>query len=156
MKDIPWPEGAEERAAGVLLFRRTDRGVRFLTLRNARHRTWGFAKGRAERDETPLATARREVLEETGIDRFRLDPEFVATIDYRVATGDGRSHRKLVVYFLGETAQEAVISGEHDEHRWISAHDARRLLPHVNLRGVIERAEAWISRTSGPSERPGV
>lgn len=145
MNDLPWPGPADERAAGVILYRRgNSRQIEILVLRNAKHRTWGFAKGRAERDESPLQAALREVAEETGIESIDLDPEFVATIAYRVATGAGASHEKLVVYFLGETNDDAVVSDEHDSIRWVAITEARRLIPHANLRSVLDRAEARI------------
>ena len=48
------------------VIRDTAEGPRYLLLRAYKH--WDFPKGMVEADEAPLAAARREVAEETGID----------------------------------------------------------------------------------------
>lgn len=142
MKPI-WPPVAAERAAGIILYRRIGGATEFLLLRNALHGTWGFAKGRAESHEDPLETARREVKEETGIERFQLDPKFVKTIEYPVRTGSKR-RSKVVMYFLAETAEEAIRSHEHDDMAWVDAAEAVVRIEHVNLRDVLDAAIATI------------
>ena len=52
-------------SAGVVVVRETADGPRYLLLRAYRH--WDFPKGMVEAGEEPLAAARREVAEETGI-----------------------------------------------------------------------------------------
>lgn len=141
-----WPPVAAERAAGIILYRRAGDVTEFLLLRNALHGTWGFAKGRAEAHEEPLETARREVKEETGIERFQLDPNFVKSIEYPVRTGAKR-RTKVVVYFLAETGDEAIRSDEHDDLAWVDAAEAGVRIQHVNLRDVLEAAIERILRS---------
>ena len=74
----------DERAAGIILFRRSKAACEFLLLRNAKHRSWGFPKGHTDAGESPLETARRETLEETGIVQVRLVETFHETITYTV------------------------------------------------------------------------
>ena len=54
-----------KRAAGAVIFRRTERGVRLLVLRA--YQNWDFAKGMIEPGESDLDCAKREAREETGI-----------------------------------------------------------------------------------------
>jgi 8-oxo-dGTP pyrophosphatase MutT (NUDIX family) len=54
------------RAAGVVVFRRTARGVYFLVLRA--YKNWDFPKGLVEAGEDQLTCAKRELKEETGLD----------------------------------------------------------------------------------------
>ena len=129
-----------QRAAGIVIYHRSDEVVRFLLLRNRMHHTWGFPKGRAERKETALETAHRETLEETGIRSVRLHPHFHKTIAYPVRGTNGRL-LKTVEFFLGEVADASVTpSHEHDDACWAGLDDAHRLLAYPDLRTVLELA----------------
>jgi 8-oxo-dGTP pyrophosphatase MutT (NUDIX family) len=67
-----------ETSAGGVIFRRAEDGPRFLLILDG-HGNWGFPKGHVEGKELPLAAARREVAEETGLDDliFRGDLEVI-------------------------------------------------------------------------------
>ena len=62
---------------------------------------WDCPKGVVEPGEEPLATARREVREETGIEKldFRWGEEFTETPPY--------SKNKVARYYLAETSETA-------------------------------------------------
>jgi bis(5'-nucleosidyl)-tetraphosphatase len=91
--------------------------------------------------EDPLATARREVLEETGIGdlEFRWGEEYIETPPY--------SKNKVARYYLAETATAEVelpISPElgkpeHHEFRWLDWVEAHKLTVE-RLRVVLEWA----------------
>lgn len=136
------PESGPRRAAGVLIWRTTPAGPRWLVLRNAREGHWGFAKGHLESGEGELAGALREVLEETGL-RPRLDPAFREAIQYDVpATKKRPAARKEVVYYLGSVApsDEVRASDEHDRVEWLTAEAALEKIEHASLQGVLRRA----------------
>jgi 8-oxo-dGTP pyrophosphatase MutT (NUDIX family) len=133
---------AASRAAGAVVFRRTDRGIRLLVLRA--YRNWDFPKGVVEPGEEPLATAKREVLEETGIASldFPFGDEFRETVPYGA--------NKVARYYLAETGEEELelpVSPElgrpeHHEYRWVTYDEAEDLLP-PRLAGVLD----WARRT---------
>jgi 8-oxo-dGTP pyrophosphatase MutT (NUDIX family) len=137
-----------EIAAGIILFRQGPGEREFLLLRNAKHRSWGFAKGHAEHDENPEETARRETLEETGIFEFDLVPGFEERIEYFIRTSKGVRRRKIVVYYLAKTTRDAIRSDEHDLMEWIPAAIAKERIGHANLRQILERA---LERLDGPA-----
>ncbi|MCX7961007.1 MAG: NUDIX domain-containing protein [Burkholderiales bacterium] len=120
---------SEPRSAGAVVFRRTPQGVRLLVLRA--YRTWDFPKGEIEPGETPLAAAKRECAEETGLEdlAFRFGEAYRDTLPY--AGG------KVARYYLAETATEQVTlpvspelgRAEHHEWRWVSFEEAEELLP---------------------------
>ncbi|MGQ0544438.1 MAG: bis(5'-nucleosyl)-tetraphosphatase [Betaproteobacteria bacterium] len=132
------------RAAGAVVFRRTDRGIRILVLRAFRN--WDFPKGVVEPGEDQLATARREVLEETGLEDldFPFGDEFKETLPY--------ADHKVARYYLAETEEHAIelpVSpelgrSEHHEYRWVSYDEAEDLLP-PRLAIVLEWAKRTIS-----------
>jgi predicted NUDIX family NTP pyrophosphohydrolase len=60
-----------KQSSGVLLYRRTERGLEVLLVHPSgnynRKAPWGIPKGEPDGDETPEQAARRETLEETGV-----------------------------------------------------------------------------------------
>jgi 8-oxo-dGTP pyrophosphatase MutT (NUDIX family) len=131
------------RAAGAVVFRRAEGGVRLLLLRA--YRNWGFPKGVVEPGEDPIACARREVREETGLTEldFPFGDEFKETLPY----GGG----KVARYYLAETGTEEIelpVSPElgrpeHHEYRWVSFADAEALLP-PRLAGILKWARSTL------------
>lgn len=130
------------KAAGAIVFRRTDHGVRVLLLRA--YKNWDFPKGLVEPGETELEAARREVLEETGITEldYPFGEEYKETLPYAA--------NKIARYYLGETGEAEIklpVSPElgrpeHHEYRWVSFDEAEELLP-PRLAIVL----AWARRT---------
>lgn len=122
-------ERAAKRAAGAVVFRRTERGVRLLLLRA--YKNWDFPKGLIEPGESELDAAKRECAEETGLTdlHFSLGDAHQDTLAY--AGG------KVARYFLAETEAveiELPVSPElgrpeHHEWRWVSFDEAEDLLP---------------------------
>jgi 8-oxo-dGTP pyrophosphatase MutT (NUDIX family) len=134
---------AAPRAAGAVVFRRSERGIRLLVLRA--YKNWDFPKGLVEPGENELAAAQREVLEETGIVEldYPFGEEFKETVPY--------SGNKVARYYLAETDQTAIelpVSPElgrpeHHEYRWVSFDEAEDLLP-PRLAIVLEWAKKKI------------
>jgi 8-oxo-dGTP pyrophosphatase MutT (NUDIX family) len=135
---------APNRAAGAVIFRRSDRGIRLLVLRA--YKNWDFPKGLIEPGEDALAAACREVLEETGLAElaYPFGDEFKETLPY--------SGNKIARYYLAETDAEKIelpVSPElgrpeHHEYRWISFDEAEDLLP-PRLAVVLEWAKKTIT-----------
>jgi bis(5'-nucleosidyl)-tetraphosphatase len=129
-------------AAGAVVFRRTDRGVRLLVLRA--YKNWDFPKGMVEAGESELDAAKRECAEETGLSD--LDFPFGDAHKDTLAYAGG----KVARYFLGETEESAVrlpVSPElgrpeHHEWRWVSFDEAEELLP-PRLAIVLD----WVRQT---------
>ena len=132
------------RAAGAVVFRRSDRGIRLLVLRA--YQNWDFPKGRIEPGETELDAARREVEEETGLAKldYPFGEEFKETLPY--------SGNKVARYYLAQTDAEKIelpVSPElgrpeHHEYRWVSFEEAEDLLP-PRLAVVLEWAKKTIA-----------
>ena len=135
---------APHRAAGAVIFRRSERGIRLLVLRA--YRNWDFPKGMVEPGEDALAAARREVREETGLADldYPFGDEFKETVPY--------SGNKVARYYLAETDAEKIVlpvspelgRPEHNEYRWVSFDEAEELLP-PRLAIVLEWAKKTIT-----------
>jgi len=117
------------RAAGAVVFRRTDRGIRLLVLRA--YNNWDFPKGTVDPGEDQLDAAKREVAEETGLSAldYPFGDEHRETLPY--------SGNKVARYYLAETEEHEIelpVSPElgrpeHQESRWVTFDEAEELLP---------------------------
>lgn len=143
---------ARENTIGIVLFRQTQQGVRFLLLHKAGP-YWIFPKGRPNLGEEgdELATAFREVEEESGIRRgqIKLQAGFRETYDYDfdVSTpGGGSRHVKsLAIFYLGETNESKIrVSNEHLSGGWFDAATADRNLFYPGGRGILAKAVAFL------------
>jgi bis(5'-nucleosidyl)-tetraphosphatase len=131
-------------SAGIIPIRHTENGCRYLLLRAYRY--WDFPKGEVEAGEQPLAAARRETAEETGIEQldFRWQEKYYETPPY--AGG------KVARYYLAETQESRVVLGinpdlgrpEHHEFRWVSYSEAHSLL-NDRVRAALD----WAQQLSG-------
>lgn len=128
-------------SAGVVVLHRGAEGCRYLLLRS--YRNWDFPKGLVEPGEAPLATAYREVREETSLTAlaFPWGLQCIATPPY----GPG----KVARYYLALSASDNVRlpvnprlgRPEHHAFCWLSYPDARRVL-RARLLPVLDWAHA--------------
>ena len=120
----------KKRSYGIVPIARDREGrQRFLLLRAFRN--WDFPKGGPETDETPIMAAKREMREETGIGDFEM-PYGEICMDSEPYAGG-----KVATYFIARVQlqklslpiSEELGKPEHHEYRWVSAEEARELLP---------------------------
>jgi 8-oxo-dGTP pyrophosphatase MutT (NUDIX family) len=117
----------------------------FLILRA--YKNWDFPKGGAEVGEGPLEVARREMIEETGIQKFTLDWGEVSMDTEVYAAG------KVATYYPARVERQQLalpVSAElgrpeHDEYRWVSYDEARSLLP-LRLIPILDWAKGLAAR----------
>ena len=139
-----------ERSAGAIIFRRRGGQVLYLLLQHTRGH-WAFPKGHIEKGETSLETARREIKEESGLERIRFFPGYKETIRFRFKwppkTKDAELRLKFVVFYLGQVFESRVtISDEHKNFQWVTYEKAMEILRHRNVRELLEKARARIAR----------
>jgi 8-oxo-dGTP pyrophosphatase MutT (NUDIX family)/phosphohistidine phosphatase SixA len=118
----------EIRAAGAVLWRGTGEALRIALVHRPRYDDWSLPKGKVDPGETIVATAVREVLEETGF--HAILGRHLAKVRYQVPNrnGEGTSD-KTVDYFSAEAVDgEFVTNDEVDELRWTDAVGAEALL----------------------------
>jgi lipoyl(octanoyl) transferase len=116
---------------------REDGKVLLMQRTPARGGFWQILTGRIEPGENPLATAAREIYEETG---FSPELRNIHSLDYThsFALGD-----RIPPCFIHETAFTVNVSGEprlSDEHvgyRWATREEALQLLPFAGLRRAV-------------------
>src|SRR5579872_339760 len=105
---------AREISAGIVVFRRTPEGPKFLILYHG-GTYWNFPKGHIEKEERDLAAALRETKEEAGLGSrdLRLIQNFKAYERFTFRR-NGQNIFKIVIFYLAETkARDIKISDEH-------------------------------------------
>jgi len=134
-------------SAGVIPVRLVAGEWRFLLLRAYRY--WDFPKGEVEAGEAPMAAARRETAEETGIE----DLDFAWGAAYHETSPYAGG--KIARYYLAGTQTAKVVLGinpelgcpEHHEARWARLDEARCLLGD-RVGAALEWAHNILSQSS--------
>ncbi len=138
----------KRRSYGIIPIAFEQGAPLFLILRA--YQNWEFPKGQAEPGEAPLAAARREMLEETGIADFTLSWGEVAMETEPYSGGKVSTFYPARVRLQPLTLPVSPELGrpEHNEYRWVSCEEARALLP-PRLAPILDWAYALATR-----ERP--
>jgi 8-oxo-dGTP pyrophosphatase MutT (NUDIX family) len=124
-------------SAGGVVWRRSNDNIQIVVC--SRDRLRCLPKGTPEAGESAVATALREVREETGLDVEA--GQVLGAIKYWFAR-DGRRVHKTVRWWLMEPVggDLAAHDGEFDDVRWIDAIQALTELSYMDERGIVERA----------------
>jgi len=129
----------EERSAGVVIFRKSEKGILFLLL-NYPTGHWDFVKGKIETKESTKKTAVRETKEETGIIDLEFIDGFEEKIEYNFQY-DGNLIHKQVLFFLAETkTKEVNVSFEHTDYIWLDFEKALKKITYQNAKNVLSVA----------------
>ncbi len=131
-----------ERSCGAVVFRGDAEARRFLLIKNKRSAHWGFPKGHVEAGETDLDTAKREVLEETGLHIDVLDG-FCERSSYTI---QGRID-KTVLIFLATTADTKTViqQSEIENYIWLPYDRCLATLNYENDKAILQKAQAFLT-----------
>lgn len=134
-----------ERSCGAIVYRFIGGELMFLLIKNNRSANWGFPKGHVERGETNKDTARREVLEETGI-HISILPDFASKSEYTI---QGKVE-KAVTIFLANTndVNTKIQRDEIEDYAWLTYNKAMDRLKFSNDRNMLKSANEHL-KTQG-------
>lgn len=138
-----------EKSAGFILitddFETDDYSVLLLHYTSGH---WDFPKGNIETNETELQAATRELQEETGIETFRVIPNFRYVLNYKY-TREAMLISKQVTLFLASTGVRKVkISHEHIGYSWVKKSDATTQLTYKNAKNALTQAINFLETPS--------
>ncbi len=151
-----------EVSAGGIVFRRQEGQPSFLLIRDS-YDNWGFPKGHLENGESPAEAARRETMEETGLDSLVLQGP-IRVIDWHFRFR-GRHIHKYCHFFLFESpdgdAAPQLAEGI-TACQWRVLSEALEVLSYDNARGVLKRGGEMVrtlvavgaGRSRPPAEPP--
>lgn len=130
-----------EKSCGAVVYRSYDGTLEFLAVRSKAHGHWGFPKGHVEEGEGEQETAKREVLEETGLD-ITLCDGFRTRIEYSPSEGI----YKEVVIFIGKPLNEDVNIQQEEiqEYKWLDYGKMLELLTFDDDRKVLMEVKGFM------------
>ena len=107
-----------EKSCGAIVYRKYHGNTEILLIKHINSGHWSFPKGHVEGDETEEETAKREIMEETGID-VNLDTTFREIVSY----SPRKDTQKIVVYFIGKAKNTDYTPQEEEiaDIRWVDA-----------------------------------
>lgn len=134
-----------EHSCGAVVFRRINDEYRFLLIKNRRSNHWGFPKGHMEKGETREDTAKREVLEETGIHIDIIDG-FCRDSQYKI----GSKIEKRVEVFLASTkdTQTLIQKEEIEDYIWLRFPEALEMLKFENDKEILTSVREFMIEKS--------
>ena len=134
-----------ERSCGAVVFRFINGERRFLLIKNKRSCHWGFPKGHVEKDETDEETAKREVLEETGI-HIKIFPGFKHKSEYTIR---GRIEKSVLIFLATTDDIQTVIQPEEiEDYIWLGYDNAISTLNYPNDKDILSLAKAYITKNN--------
>ncbi len=140
------PEVTKEISAGIIVYRRTKDGPKFLLLYHGGN-YWNFPKGHIEGEERSFEAALRETVEETGLksEDLKIRSRFKDYEKYYFYKGKSRIF-KVVIFYLAESRKKEIkISEEHSGYGWFLYRDARRILKtYRDSESVLKKAHDFI------------
>ncbi len=117
-----------------------DQPLYLVTLHHKGH--WAFPKGHAEGDETPLESAHRELLEETGLTPAQVYEQTQFSEEYVFTSPTGEQVHKTNTYWLAEMPSREVTPQveEVDDFVWLPYSEALERMTFDTGRQSLQRA----------------
>lgn len=116
-------------------YRIVDGTPLFCIFRRADSSYWQFIAGGGENGETPIEAAKRETIEEIGVEPKNIKQlTCIAYVPTEVIGKSKRQHWDKNTYvipeysFAFECDLEPLLSNEHTEYKWLTYDEARKLL----------------------------
>lgn len=132
-----------DMSVGVIVFYRFPRSVKYLLIKH-RKGHWAFPKGHADKGETKLETALRELKEETGVTKISLLKKRVLLREaYKFTDRKGVKILKKVNYFIAETKIKKV-KIDHKEvtnFRWATVKAAMEKITFRESKSILKKAD---------------
>jgi len=117
-----------ERSYGAIIYNNKISKVLLINFLYKNKIIWGFPKGHAEKDETGIQAAKREVLEETGLNII-INSNFQTKTNFTLQE-NGKTRNREVIYYAGFT-ENTVTTAQHGEItscKWCDINTAENLL----------------------------
>ncbi len=130
-----------ESSCGAVVFKNVGGIRKYLLIKNKRSNHWGFPKGHIERGETKTDTAKREVLEETGL-HINIIDGYSSTSEYKIA---GRVEKRVTIFLAYTTDAYTVIQeSEIEDYIWLDYDNALSMLRFENDKSILISSKEFL------------
>jgi 8-oxo-dGTP pyrophosphatase MutT (NUDIX family) len=131
---------------GIIPIQRRQGKLFILLVKHVTGHYWGFPKGKAQEGEVPHETAKRELLEETGLEIKEMISGRLFHETYNFEN-KGQNFHKEVVYFPALVTGEAVVSHpeEVEDIKWCHLDQLETTLTYGPSRQVAKDFKHWVS-----------
>ena len=136
-----------EKSCGIVLFNSDEfLLIQHPTKSNGDEGHWDFPKGHVEGNETELETAKRELIEETGIVNFRLFDGFRHRIEYNFQKGNEMVPKEVIFFLAESNTKEVELSSEHQNFVWLNKDLAHNKLTYNNAKEVLASVKIFLEK----------
>ena len=136
-----------EKSCGIVLFNSDEfLLIQHPTKSNGDEGHWDFPKGHVEGNETELETAKRELIEETGIVNFRLLDGFRHRIEYNFQKGNEMVPKEVIFFLAESNTKEVELSSEHQNFVWLNRDLAHNKLTYTNAKEVLAAVKIFLEK----------
>ncbi len=138
-----------EKSCGAVVFTKDSECIKYVII-ESKEGFFGFPKGHIEANETEHETAKREVLEETGLHIQFLDA--FRTEDSHLFKRNGKERMKHIVYFLAEFSDQTP-SAQKSELNSIHLMDyetALSIFQFESSKRILSEAHMFLTQRSAP------
>ena len=133
----------QEKSCGGIVYRKYHGNIELLLVKHVKGGFWSFPKGHTEEGETEIETAKREILEETGIEVL-IDSSFRETVVYSPKKGV----KKNVIYFLAKAVSHDIKpqDGEISQINWVELSRADKVLTYDTDKQLAKMVKPHITK----------
>lgn len=125
-----------EKSCGGIIYYNKEEKKEYLLIKHLNGGHWSFPKGHMEKDETVVQTAKREILEETGLDVIINENIFASTLYF-----PKKDVIKHVVFFLAEANSKIITLQESEvlSFKWVSEEEVLAELTYENDKQMFKK-----------------
>lgn len=130
-----------EKSCGAVIYRKFHGNTELLLIKHVNGGHWSFPKGHVEAGETEEETAKREIMEETGLEVV-LDTSFREVVSY----SPKKDTKKDVIYFLAKAVNYDYTPQQEEiaQIRWVEINRAQSVLSYDNDKQLAAKAKPFI------------
>ncbi|MBE7037573.1 MAG: NUDIX domain-containing protein [Ruminococcaceae bacterium] len=132
----------KEKSCGAIVYRLDGDNILVLMVKHINGGHWSFPKGHVEQNETEAQTAKREIMEETGIN-VEIDTRFKEKVTY----SPKKDVLKDVIFFAAKTEEKEYIRQQEEISKieWVNLTDAEKKVAFENDRMMIKNFIKYIT-----------
>ncbi len=130
-----------EKSCGAVIYRKFHGNTELLLIKHVNGGHWSFPKGHVEAGETEEETAKREIMEETGLEVV-LDTSFREVVSY----SPKKDTKKDVIYFLAKAVNYDFTPQQEEiaQIRWVEINRTQSVLSYDNDKQLAAKAKPFI------------